>query len=307
MLEEVVGHLDERADRVVQGPARRVRQGARRRGDREGPPRRVRLRLRAADGPDEPEALRRSTPSSSRRARSTRSCRRAWCARWRKFGGDVTSMVPPSVAAERLDASGSLRPATPRLAGARGVGTDERPAGVRPRDDAAAAPRDDRHRAHDADVGVGARQPRRGARGARRGARRRCPRSCATRAGCSRSATSTSRRPAATPRTSSRRPGAGRADGRAHRGGARGAAGRAAGGRARRGRQPAPPPRGRGLHRPEARRVRGGARAHDAGGGPRAASSSRRSSSRMPELDGGLGEQDDDDMPDAAVFDQDEY
>jgi len=27
----------------------------------------------------------------------------------------------------------------------------------------------------------------------------------------------------------------------------------------------------------------------------------------MPELEGGLGEQDDDDMPDAAVFDQDEY
>ena len=36
--------------------------------------------------------------------------------------------------------------------------------------------------------------------------------------------------------------------------------------RARRGRQPAPAARGRGLHRPEARRVRGGARAHDGDG-----------------------------------------
>ena len=43
--------------------------------------------------------------------------------------------------------------------------------------------------------------------------------------------------------------------------------------RRRRGRQPPAAPRGRGLHRPEAGRVRGGARAHDADGaeGPRAA------------------------------------
>ena len=48
--------------------------------------------------------------------------------------------------------------------------------------------------------------------------------------------------------------GAGRAHGRAHRGRPRGAPGRAAGRLARRGRQPPAAPRGRGLHRPEARR-----------------------------------------------------
>ena len=43
--------------RVLQGAARRLRPGARRRRDREGPARRLRLRLRAADGADEPAAL----------------------------------------------------------------------------------------------------------------------------------------------------------------------------------------------------------------------------------------------------------
>ena len=57
MLAEEIAHLDQRAHRVLQGPAGRVRQGARRRGDREGPPGGLRLRLRAADGPDEPAAV----------------------------------------------------------------------------------------------------------------------------------------------------------------------------------------------------------------------------------------------------------
>ena len=101
------------------------------------------------------------------------------------------------------------------------------------------------------------------------------------------------------------RPGAGRADGRAHRGGAGGAARRPAGRRPRGGRQPAPAPRGRGLHRPEAGVVRGGARAHDADGAARAASSSRPSSGRCrptrPIDDAGL-----DRSTRSGLFDQDD-
>ena len=66
--------------------------------DREGPARRLRLRLRAPDGADEPATLRASTRSSSRRAPTTRSCLRAWSARSRVIGGDVSSMVPAHVA-----------------------------------------------------------------------------------------------------------------------------------------------------------------------------------------------------------------
>ena len=71
---------------------------------------------------------------------------------------------------------------------------------------------------------------------------------------------------------------AGRAHGRADRGRAGGPPPGPAGRRRRRGRGPGAQARGRGLHRPEARVLRGRARADDAGGpeGPRAAPGRRR-------------------------------
>ena len=70
-----------------------------------------------------------------------------------RFGGDVSGMVPPAVALrlkERFAEEVASRDTRAAY---------ERPAGLRPRDLAARAARDHRHRAHDAHVGVGARQP----------------------------------------------------------------------------------------------------------------------------------------------------
>ena len=168
-------------DRVLQGAARRLRQGPRRRRDREGPARGLRLRLRAADGADEPAAHRASTRSSSRPARSTRSCRRAWCARSPRFGGDVSSMVPEHVA-KRLAGAVPTEATRDEEGGEHARGRARQ--GTRHRRPAAAAAGAARERARDAAVGVGDGEPGGVRRAARRTRSTACPRSCARRAGC---------------------------------------------------------------------------------------------------------------------------
>ena len=123
-----------------------------------------------------------------------------------RFGGDVSSMVPP-VVAKRLDRA--LRRAEPRMT---------RRERVRERRSSAEAATTSRRSCCSSSrelVESGRSMPMSASVLVNRDeilalvdeASRGCPRSCATRAGCSRSATSSSARPAARPTTSSRRAG----------------------------------------------------------------------------------------------------
>ena len=67
------------------------------RRDRQGPARGHRLRLRAADGPDEPAAVRASTRCSCRPARSAASCRARWSRRSRPTAATSRTCCPTSV------------------------------------------------------------------------------------------------------------------------------------------------------------------------------------------------------------------
>ncbi len=88
---------------------------ARHPGHRQGPARGQRLRLRAADGPDEQRPLRRRDPVRARPTRSTASCPRALVKEVATWGGDVAHLVPPVVLealTERLAAGLTARPGT---------------------------------------------------------------------------------------------------------------------------------------------------------------------------------------------------
>ncbi len=153
MLEEVVGHLPNIRIEFFKGLLVEFAaedHGAD--GDRQGPPCGVGLRVRAADGPDEPAPLGRSTPSSSRRARSTRSSRRAWCARWPS--SVATSRAWCRRASRRGSRRSSRRAGSHRFEGVpathEGLATDRASSSARPmtsRSCSCGRPGDDRDRA----------------------------------------------------------------------------------------------------------------------------------------------------------------
>ena len=260
----------QRPDRVLQGPARRLRQGPRRRGDREGPAGGLRLRLRAPDGADEPAASGIDTffisTSPQYSFLSSSLVREVAKLRRRRVEHGAAERRRRGSSSGSASAEGAI------VSDARGATRE----GARHRDARCSQLREiARDRAHDADVGVGAGQPRR-----------------------VRSSSSTTRSTAlpeelrqarwllkereeflaqarARGRATSSRPAACRPSGwssgprsSARRGGVAQQVVDDAEADSRRA-----PPRGRGLHRPEARRVRGRARPHDADGaeGPRAA------------------------------------
>ena len=157
---------------------RRPGPGGRRRLHRQGPARRLRLRVRAADGPDEPQGSPASTRSSSRRRRPTRSSRRSSSAR------SPASAATSRRWSRRRSPSASRRSTPrerlrrrPRRAGRPVAAAGRRPQyhARRDRGDPAAAARHHRRGPTGAAVGVVDDQQGGGARAARRGASTRLP------------------------------------------------------------------------------------------------------------------------------------
>ena len=161
MLEgSAVAHLGNMRIEFFKGLLVEFAKRARRPGDRQGPARRLRLRLRAADGADEPAALGHRHVLPLDQPAATRSCRRASCARSRASAATCRAWCPKHVNDRLVE----------MFRGEGGVTVlEDEPEKVP--DTAvllASCARCSRTRAQAADVGVGLGQPRRVRRDPRR-------------------------------------------------------------------------------------------------------------------------------------------
>ena len=97
MLREAGADLPNVTRRQLPGPARRLLPRPRHPGDRQGPARGQRLRLRAADGADEPRAGRRRDAVHADGPAGRATCPPAWSSRSRSSAATSPSLVPKAV------------------------------------------------------------------------------------------------------------------------------------------------------------------------------------------------------------------